>query len=57
MMYNIRLRWNTYSVFDIHYANRYVNHATSIIKKHDKIKKRNKQHLRDHRSNTENLYE
>ena len=30
-MYNIRLRWNTYSVFDIHYANRYLKHATRII--------------------------
>ena len=31
MMCNIRLRWNAYSVFDIHYANRYLKHATRII--------------------------
>ena len=30
MMYNIRLRWNAYSVFDIHYANIYLKHATRI---------------------------
>ena len=57
MMYNISLRWNTYSVFDIHYANRYLNHATRIIENMTISKKQKNQHLRDHHGNTENLDE
>ena len=57
MMYNIRLRWNAYSVFDINYANIYLKHATRIIENMTISKKQNKQHLRAHHSNTENLNE